>query len=160
MNDGGHSAGTEVPGIGEAAPADDIPPLHKQSGPITRVVLLGIGWFFVATGIIGIFLPVLPTTPFLLISLWAFSKSSPRLHKWLYTHPKAGPYLVAWNRYHVIPPKAKLLAITLMASSWLYVTLVVADSWVTPTIIGITMAAMFSWILTRPSHPPQNSSPE
>ena len=136
--------------IGEALAAK-----ITDTGPVVRYLILGAGWFFVALGLIGVILPVLPTTPFLLISLWAFARTSPRLHNWLYTHPKAGPYLVAWSRYHVIPPRAKGLAIALMASSWLYVTLSVAESWVLPVVLGSTMGAVIGWILSTPNHPPR-----
>ena len=119
-----------------------------------RYLYLAIGWFFVAVGAIGIFLPVLPTTPFLLISLWAFSKSSPRLYNWLYTHPKAGPYLVAWTRHHVIPLKAKILAASLMTASWLYLTFFVVEGWRVPIIVGLTMSAALAYVLTKPSNSP------
>ena len=125
-----------------------------DTGPVVRYLILAIGWFFVALGLIGVILPVLPTTPFLLVSLWAFARTSPGLHHWLYTHPKAGPYLIAWSRYHVIPPRAKGLAIVLMTSSWLYVTLSVAESWVLPVVLGSAMGAVIGWILSTPNHPP------
>lgn len=126
----------------------------KKLGPVMKIFVLGIGWFFVALGGIGIFLPVLPTTPFLLISLWAFSSSSPRLHNWLYTHPRFGPWLVAWSRYHVIPVKAKILAVSMMLGSWLYVTLAVAQTWMLPTMLGIIMTTVFAYILSKPGTVP------
>lgn len=131
---------------------------EKKLGPVMRLLVLGIGWFFVGLGAIGIFLPVLPTTPFLLISLWAFSTSSPRLHKWLYTHPRFGPWLVAWSRYHVIPLKAKILAVTMMLGSWLYVTFMVAQTWMLPAMLGVIMITVFAYILTKPSTVPATAS--
>lgn len=141
--------------MSESQSAEDIiRPPEKKLGPVMRLLVLGIGWFFVGLGAIGIILPVLPTTPFLLISLWAFSASSPRLHTWLYTHPRFGPWLVAWSRYHVIPVKAKILAVTMMLGSWLYVTLVVAQTWMLPTMLGVIMITVFAYILTKPSTVP------
>jgi hypothetical protein len=131
-----------------------IPEPKRKLGPVTRVLVLGIGWFFVVLGGIGIVLPVLPTTPFLLISLWAFSVSSPRLHHWLYTHPRFGPWLVAWSRYHVIPVKAKILAVTMMTGSWIYITVYVAETWALPIILGLIMTTVFAYILTKPSTVP------
>ncbi len=82
-----------------------------------KIVLLLIGWLFVIIGAIGIFLPVLPTTPFLLISLWAFSQSSERFHDWLYNHRIFGPPLQNWTKYGVIPLRAKIIALATMAIS-------------------------------------------
>lgn len=135
-----------------------IPVPAQKLGPVTRLLVLGIGWFFVVLGGIGIILPVLPTTPFLLISLWAFSASSPRLHQWLYTHPRFGPWLVAWSRHHVIPVKAKILAVTMMTGSWVYVTFSVAESWALPTMLGVIMTTVFAYILTKPSTVPADNS--
>lgn len=137
---------------------DIIRPPEKKLGPVMRLLVLGIGWFFVGLGAIGIFLPVLPTTPFLLISLWAFSTSSPRLHTWLYTHPRFGPWLVAWSRYRVIPLKAKILAVSMMLGSWLYVALVVAQTWMLPVMLGVIMITVFAYILTKPSTVPATAS--
>ncbi|MBT5187260.1 MAG: YbaN family protein [Kordiimonadaceae bacterium] len=78
---------------------------------------LGLGWLFFTLGFIGVFLPVLPTTPFMILALWGFSKGSERLHNWLYTHPKYGQALQDWDKYRVIPLKAKITAITMMSIS-------------------------------------------
>lgn len=117
-------------------------------------VYLAVGWLFVVIGGIGVLLPVIPTTPFLLISVWAFSKSSPRLMHWLYSHRYYGPYLIAWNKYHVIPLQAKFLAVLLMGTSWVWYTFYLAESWVIPAIIAAIEIAVLSYILTRPSAPP------
>ena len=135
-----------------------VPAPTRKLGPVTRLLVLGIGWFFVVLGGIGIILPVPPTTPFLLISLWAFSVSSPRLHQWLYTHPRLGPWLVAWSRYHVIPLKAKILAVTMMISSWVYVTFYVAETWALPIMLGVIMTTVFAYILTKPSTVPPDAN--
>lgn len=72
-----------------------------------KILLIGVGFFFVALGTVGIFLPLLPTVPFLLIALWAFAQSSATFHDWLYHHKLFGPMLQDWDLYGTIPLKAK-----------------------------------------------------
>lgn len=82
-----------------------------------RTLYFILGWCFFGIGGIGVFLPVLPTTPFMLLSLWAFSRSSQRFHDWLYHHRFFGPPLQQWKQYRVIPRAAKIMAITMMLLS-------------------------------------------
>jgi uncharacterized protein len=125
-----------------------------NTSPFKRFILLAIGWFFVAVGAIGVFLPVLPTTPFLIISLWAFSRSSRRFHHWLYTHRWYGPYLVAWDRYRVIPVQAKVMSVTFMAMGWSIYTYYLATSWTVPIIIATCEILVMFYILSKPSTAP------
>ncbi len=119
--------------------------------PGMRQLLIAFGWLNVAVGMVGIVVPGLPTTIFLIIALWAFSKSSRRFHDWLYNHPRFGPPLRQWNAHRVIPPKAKGLAVGVMVFSWLIITLYVADDWMLPVAVGATLMAVAAYILTRPS---------
>ncbi|WP_082752556.1 TonB family protein [Janthinobacterium sp. B9-8] len=75
-----------------------------------RWAYLVLGGLMVLLGIIGAFLPVMPTTVFLLLALACFSKSSPRLEQWLLQHPRFGPSLRAWREHRAIPKRAKILA--------------------------------------------------
>ncbi len=79
-----------------------------------RYLLLAIGWLSVALGVAGIFLPVLPTTPFLLLAAACFARSSPRFHQWLVTHPRLGPWIKGYLSGVGMPVKAKVYAIGLM----------------------------------------------
>lgn len=133
-------------------PQDD--PTEITLSPTARYLLLAIGWFFLALGAIGAFLPVLPTVPFLLITAWAWSKSSRRLHAWLYGNPTYGPYLVAWDKYGVIPKRAKIMAVGMMAAGWLVMTIFLARSIWMPLIVGVVEVAVSIFILTRPSKAP------
>lgn len=72
------------------------------------------GWVCVVLGVIGAFLPILPTTPFLILAAYLFSKSSPRVHKWLTGLPYFGDAIIDWEKNKVIRPKAKFMSISLI----------------------------------------------
>lgn len=82
-----------------------------------RCALLVVGWLSVALGVIGIFLPVLPTTPFLLLAAACFVRSSQRFYLWLVNHPRLGPWVRDYLEGHGIPFKGKVYAIGLMWAS-------------------------------------------
>ncbi|USG62647.1 YbaN family protein [Sneathiella marina] len=121
--------------------------------PSKKILLLLIGWFFVAVGAVGIFLPVLPTTPFLLISLWAFSQSSERFHDWLYNHKIFGPPLQDWSKHGVIPPRAKFVAVGTMAVSAILVITFSSTPWYGLVAMLALMGFGAGFVLTRPSKP-------
>jgi len=119
-----------------------------------RRVYIALGFAFVAIGIVGIVLPVLPTTPFMLLALWSFARSSQRFHDWLLNHPRFGPSLQRWNDHGVIPAKTKLSAVAIMSLS-----LVFLIGFSTAPPIAVIAAALLMligalFILTRPSRPP------
>ena len=68
-----------------------------------RPFYIGIGWICVGLGILGIVFPLFPSSPFLLVAIWAFSKSSPELAEKIRNHPVAGPAIRAWQDEGVIP---------------------------------------------------------
>ncbi|MBU0807344.1 YbaN family protein [Pseudomonas spirodelae] len=94
--------------------------IQLQRNPAIRYALLAIGWLSVALGVIGIFLPVLPTTPFLLLAAACFMRSSKRFYLWLVNHRKLGPWIVDYLEGQGIPLKGKVYAISLM---WLSIGL-------------------------------------
>lgn len=103
-----------------------------------RWALWVLGLFALSLGVLGIFLPLLPTTVFLLIALWAFSRSSPQLHRWLYDHPRLGPPLRAWHQHRMISPVAKCAAIGLMAGGLLFAGGVLqAEAWALAISAGV-----------------------
>lgn len=113
-------------------------------------------WFFLifaylcaGLGIIGAFLPVLPTTPFLLLAVWAAARGSPELHRWLYEHPRFGPPLIAWEEKGAVSRSSKAVGCTLMAVSWVIMVLI-TDTWVVPAITGVLFMSVSTFLITRP----------
>lgn len=91
--------------------------VQEKRNPAIRFALLAVGWLCVALGVIGIFLPVLPTTPFLLLAAACFVRSSKRFYLWLVLHPRLGPWVRDYLDGQGIPRKAKVYAIGLMWAS-------------------------------------------
>ncbi|MNV78120.1 Inner membrane protein YbaN [compost metagenome] len=91
--------------------------IQQQRHPALRMVLLVIGWLSVALGVIGIFVPVLPTTPFLLLAAACFVRSSRRFYLWLVEHPRLGPWIRDYLEGQGIPLKGKVYALVLMWTS-------------------------------------------
>ena len=81
---------------------------------LVRYFLIAVGTVSVALGIAGIFLPVLPTTPFLLLAAACYANSSERFYNWLMNHPWFGSYIRGWRVHRAIPLRAKIIAITLI----------------------------------------------
>lgn len=78
---------------------------------IKRFILLILGTAALVLGVVGIFLPILPTTPFLLLTSFCYLHSSQKLHHWLLSHPILGRYLQDYVRHRAVPRRAKLLAL-------------------------------------------------
>lgn len=138
----------------EACPETALPGGNVVRAPVLRWALMAFSATMVVVGVIGIFVPGLPTTVFLLIAAWGFSKSSERLQLWLWRHPKLGPPIRNWYGHRVIPPKAKLLAVGMMTLSVIYVAYVVPSAWAWP-VMGLVLAPVAVYVLTRASAPPQ-----
>lgn len=123
-----------------------------------RILLLCLGWAFVGLGLLGALLPVLPTTPFMLVALWCFARSSERFHGWLYNHALFGPPLQQWEQHRVIPVRAKVVALTAMTGSIVYVGFFSeAPGWLV-AIAGAVIAFGAWFILTKPSRVPDDGA--
>lgn len=96
------------------------PELQLDRSRAARWIYFSVGWVFVALGVIGVLLPVVPTTPFMILALWCFARSSRRFHNWLFHHRWFGPPLQEWVRYRVVPLWIKLLAWGSMIASTSY----------------------------------------
>jgi uncharacterized protein len=105
--------------------------------PIKRIAYLGLGWLSLVAGVIGIFLPLLPTTPFVLLSAWCFSRSSRRFHAWLTEHRFFGPIVRDWQSGLGIPRKTRNRALILMWLSMGLSMYLVGRPWATFALISI-----------------------
>jgi len=86
---------------------------HHRSLSV-RVLLVALGTLFVIIGIIGIFLPILPTTPFMLLAAACYAKSSSRFYNWIMNNRIFGPIIREWREHRSIPRKAKTIAMLLI----------------------------------------------
>lgn len=115
--------------------------------------MLALAFASLGLGVIGLFLPLLPTVPFLLLAAWAAARSSPRLQRALLNHPQLGPPITEWQNGGVIRRRAKVMATLAMTVSAIAMVLLVGKLWVCAVAIGC-MAGMLVWIWCRPEHPP------
>ena len=102
-----------------------------------RILYLILGWFSLITGIIGIFLPLLPTTPLVLLAAWCFPRSSVRFHTWLMEHKFFGPIVRDWQSSDGIPRKARNRAIIFMWAGMAISIFIVSRLWATIGLISI-----------------------
>ncbi len=133
------------PDAGTATLAPD----HRWSARSRRALWLCGGWLAMLLGIIGIFLPLLPTTPFVLFAAFCFSRGSERWEQWLVQHPRFGPMVQNWRARRAVPLRAKQLATVMMtlSSAWSW--------WVMPPAIGWIPAAccavVATWLWSLPN---------
>lgn len=124
-----------------------------RAAPARRLLLLALGWLAFGLGVVGLLLPVVPTTPFMLLALWAFSSSSERFHRWLYTHRLFGPPLQRWRRERAIPVWVKAIALGSMAVSVAWLALAVRPPPYALVAAVAVMAGGAAFILRVPSRP-------
>lgn len=108
-----------------------------------RLLLLSLGWLAIALGTLGIVLPLLPTTPFMLLAAWCFARSSPRFHHWLMWRSPFGRYLRHWQKHRAMPPGTKGRAIALIAISFALSLYLVKVLWVRVMLLILLLTLLF-----------------
>ena len=116
-----------------------------------QVALISIGWLSMVLGVIGMFLPVMPTVCFILLAAFCFSKSSPRLHRWVRSLPRLGPMVCEWEQYHVIRLRAKVMATAMIALAAAWLVLAVPVGALVKGLILATLTGVLWFIWTRPA---------
>ena len=116
---------------------------------IRRTVFI-FGWFSLVMGVIGIFLPLLPTTPFILLSAACFARSSPRFYAWITSHHRYGPMIANYLAGNGLPLKAKVMAISLLWFSVGLTALVLVSLVWAKLAMFITALAVSLYILRLP----------
>ena len=114
-----------------------------------RYLWLSIGGAALAGGMLGTVVPLLPTTPLLLLAAWSFARASPRLHHWLVTHPRLVTPIEDWQRHGAIRPRAKLVAMFAVVASFVTSVLLGVSGEVL-LVQAVVLAAVSLFILTRP----------
>ena len=114
-----------------------------------RLLWACVGIVFLAVGALGIVLPLLPTTPFLLLAAYCFARSSPKLHDWLLNHPSFGPLISNWDRYGSIDRRSKRIAMIVILLT-LGITLAIGVPWWALAAQVLILAIVTIFILTRP----------
>ncbi|WNO55217.1 YbaN family protein [Stakelama saccharophila] len=115
---------------------------------MTRTLFFLGGWSALALGLVGVFLPLLPTVPFVILAAFCFARSSPALERRLIEHPRFGPHIAAWREAGAISRRGKWMATAAFA-----VSVAAALYWMRWPWVAFPLAAMLAsgtWIWTRP----------
>ncbi|WP_102522671.1 YbaN family protein [Vibrio tapetis] len=112
-----------------------------------------IGCLALLLGIIGIPLPVLPTTPFLLLASACFMRGSPKFHHWLHSHPSFGPILTNWHQHGAVTKAVKHRAYWFIAISFSF-SIVLAPLYWVKIFLVVVLVVLITWFRRVPIHDP------
>ena len=121
-----------------------------------RIILLSLGFLCVALAFIGIFIPGIPTTPFLIVALWAFAQSSKKFHAWLLNHKRFGTVLQNWESHKVVPIKAKITMVILQITAVAMIQYSLNNIYITIGL-AVLLLCVASYVISLPSKVPNES---
>ncbi len=116
---------------------------------VRQWLYLVAGHVCVALGLIGIFVPLLPTVPFVLLAAYCYERGSPRFHKILLENRYLGPPLRRWKEKKAIPPHAKIMAVLMLGGSGAWLFYLAPFLWV-KTILVVLVGLLCVYIVSRP----------
>jgi uncharacterized membrane protein YbaN (DUF454 family) len=116
-----------------------------------QTLMMALGILALGVGILGIFLPLLPTTPLVLLAAFFFSRGSERLHRWLVEHPRFGHHVRDWEAEQVVPPVGKFASTIVMVPSVSWVIASRDIPWILEALMAVTVLGVLWFIWSRPS---------
>lgn len=140
--------------IPDAEVSPEVAQVRPRAGAL-RLVFVAAGLASLGLGIVGIFLPVLPTTPLVLLAAFFFARGSPRLHAWLLRNPVMGPLIVDWQRNGVIRLRAKLAATGMIVPLCAFTVGWVPVAPLLKVVVVACCSGVLVYLWSRPSRPPQ-----
>jgi len=131
--------------------SEEGPPARARGEPgrLPKLLWLAAGWLSLAAGFVGIFLPLLPTVPFVLLAAFCFSRGSARCERWLLGHPRFGPWIEDWRANRAVPLRAKQLATLMMAAGAVVAGLQLWPAWC--WVPAACCAAVAAWLWRLPT---------
>ncbi|ENA3446222.1 DUF454 family protein [Yersinia enterocolitica] len=116
---------------------------------MSRWLLIALGWLAVVLATLGAVLPLLPTTPFLLLAAWCFARSSPRFHHWLLYRSWFGSYIRTWQQHRALPPGVKWKAILVTVLTFA-ISLWLVKIWWVRGILLVILTLLLTFMLRMP----------
>ena len=127
---------------------------------VYKYFLMILGWLFVSLGVIGIFLPLMPTTIFFILAAACFAKSSDKFYNWLIYHPRFGKFIRDYREHRGMPMKSKIIAVSMViitiGSSALFFT----DKLLVKIILSVIAIGVSSYIISLKTIPAAQPSME
>ena len=129
--------------------APDPDPVDRRRPGVRRLPYAAAAYVFVGLAFVGVVVPGLPSFPFLLLAAWAAARGSKRLHDWLYDHPRFGAALIDWEEERAVSRRSKIVAVALMALSWVILLWRADSAWV-PIALAALFIGVGTYVVTRP----------